>query len=431
MQTPARTPAGGITTSQSPPFSLPIRYMLLGMVGFIVFAVDLVVQSSGLNGHTTFLPNIVALTHLLTLGSLLAFVMGAVYQLSTVAFLIPIKTVALAKWNFWLYGISIVGLIVSMMVWWVMGLMVFGTLAVIAIYLYSIIIIWSISVSKVRGAMQWFVLSAHIYLIVAVSLALLLIISFLAPGFLANVYQPLLLSHIVFAAGGFFTFLVMGFSFKLLPMFTLSHGFSTSRQKWTLILAHVALWAFVFGIWLNLRNVLWIAGIIAIATFINHLFDLRGIMKKRLRKKTEAPIYVVLVATSIGGFVFLLLFVQLGVALQITGWQEIVTFYLMGWVTLTVMGFAYKIIPFLIWNERFSKKVGKEKTPMIADLLHPNRARPVLIGFLVGLVLLTVFSLISWMPGTMIGTLLIGVSLVVFSIQLLRVVDLKKVGKEL
>ncbi len=430
MQTLARTPAGGITTSQSPPFSLPIRYMLLGMVGFLVFAVDLVIQSSGLNGHNTFLPSIVALTHLLTLGSLLAFVMGAVYQLSTVAFLVPIKTVTVAKWNFWLYAISIVGLIISMMVWWVMGLMIFGTLAVIAIYLYSLIIIWSVMATNLRGAMQWFVLSAHVYLIVAVSLALLLIISFMVPGFLANVYQPLLLSHIIFAAGGFFTFLAMGFSFKLLPMFTLSHGFSTSRQKWTLILLHIALWAFIAGIWLNDRSALWVAGIIGIAAFINHLFDVRGIMKKRLRKNTEAPIYAVLIAAYSGGFAFLLLFVQLGVALQIAGWQEIVTFYLMGWITLTVMGFAYKIIPFLIWNERFRKKIGKEKTPMIADLLHPNRAKPVLIGFLAGLILLTVCSLMEWIPGTVIGTLMIGASIAVFAIQLLLVVNLKKVGKE-
>ena len=431
MQATARTPVGGIITSQSPPFTLPIRYMILGVIGFGIFAVDLVLQSNGISQHDTYMPSVVALTHMLTLGSLLAFVMGAVYQLATVAFLIPIKLIRLARLNFWLYALSVIGLIFSMGYWWMMGLLVFGSCAVISIYLYAVIIVWSVVKTKVAGAMKWFVLCAHVYLMIAVTLALLLILSLQFAGFLAGDYQPLLLSHIIFAVGGFFTLLVMGFSFKLLPMFTLSHGYSTVRQKFTLILANVALWGLIAGVWLNFRSLLWVAGMIGVVTFINHVIDLKGIMKKRLRKHTEAPMHAVMIAAYIGGVTLLGLLIQLGVSFQLPGWQGVVTFYLMGWITFTVMGFSYKIIPFLIWNERFSKRVGKEKTPMIADLLHPNRTKPVLIGFLSGLVVLTIFTMVKWTPGTVIGSLLIGSSLLVFCIQLIVVINPKHVVKEL
>ena len=431
MQAATRAPTGGITTSQSPPFILPIRYMILGVIGFGLFAIDLVLQSIGLSQNDTLMPSVVALTHILTLGSLLAFVMGAVYQLATVAFLIPIKLLRLARLNFWLYAVSVTGLIFSMGYWWMVGLLVFGTCAVVSIYLYAVIIVWSVAKTKVTGAMKWFVLCAHVYLMIAVTLALLLILSMQFAGFLAGAYQPLLLSHIIFAAGGFFTLLVMGFSFKLLPMFTLSHGYSTARQKFTLILANVALWGLIAGVWLNLRGLLWIAGTIGVITFINHVIDLKGIMKKRLRKNTEAPMHAVMIAAYIGGVTLLGLLIQLGVSFQLPGWQVVVTFYLLGWITFTVMGFSYKIIPFLIWNERFSKKVGKEKTPMIADLLHPNRTKPVLIGFLSGLVLLTIFTVVKWVPGTVIGSVLIGSSLLVFCTQLIMVISPKNNRKEL
>ncbi|WP_029422916.1 hypothetical protein [Alicyclobacillus macrosporangiidus] len=91
---------GGVVTSQSPPFTVPMRYMLLGMAGFVLFAFDLAAQSIHLSGGGALLPAVIALTHLLTLGSLLSFIMGAVYQLATVAFLIPIASERSARLNF-------------------------------------------------------------------------------------------------------------------------------------------------------------------------------------------------------------------------------------------------------------------------------------------------------------------------------------------
>lgn len=222
--------------------------MMLGVLGFGLFALDLVAEATHLANAGAFLPSVVALTHLLTLASLLAFVMGAVYQLSTVAFLVSIVAPNIARINFWLYSISVVGLISSMATWWQTGLIVFGSLATLSLYAYAAIVILSLRRSKVGGAMKSFVVSAHVYLILGVSAAWLMILSLRVAG-LMNYMTDLLLTHIVFAMGGFFSFLAIGFTFKLLPMFTLSHGFETGRQKWTLLLAHVSLWAILAGVW--------------------------------------------------------------------------------------------------------------------------------------------------------------------------------------
>jgi hypothetical protein len=40
----------------------------------------------------------------------------------------------------------------------------------------------------------------------------------------------------------------------------------------------------------------------------------------------------------------------------------------MGGVSLTVLGFLYKIVPFLVWYHCYSREVGRAKVPAMADL---------------------------------------------------------------
>lgn len=425
-------PGGGVVTSQSPPFAVPIRYILLGILCFGLFAIDFAIQSPSLARGIPGAPNVVALTHVLTLGALLSFVMGAVYQLTTVAFLIPITSVPTARWNFWLYLVSFIGLFISMSKWWAPGFLVFGFAMVIAIYLYAFVLIVSLSHTKVRGPMLGFVISAHIYLILAVSVAVLLVLadSGTVPA-LDPVMSQLIATHILLAVGGFFTFLVMGFSFKLLPMFTLSHGFPTWRQKWTLTLAHVAMLAVLTGIWTHVSAFFWVGGGVAIAAFISQILDMRGIVKKRMRKRVEPPIQGVVLAAIAGILGLCLLLVRIMWPLGEAGWQGVVMFYLMGVVTLTVMGFSYKIVPFLIWTKRYSKPTGKGKPVLISDLIDLNETRPVLIGFGVGLVVLTASAAAAWTPGVIGSCILIAIAMVVFCIQIFKVMELSKLGKEL
>lgn len=434
MQTPASTfvPGGGVVTNQSPPYAIPIRYMLLGVVCFGLFAIDLAFQAGSLAKGNPGVPSIVAVTHLLTLGTLLAFVMGAVYQLTTVAFLIPIAGVSMARYNFWLYFVALAGLFVSMARWWHLGLLICGLMMVVSIYIYAIVMIVSLLRTKVRGPMFGFVISAHAYLILAVSVAVLLVLadSGTLPE-LNNWMGPLIVSHILLALGGYFTFLLMGFSFKLLPMFTLSHGFATGRQKWMLMLAHLALWLLIAGVWTRETDLMWAGALFGVAVFVSQLVDVRGILMKRMRRKIEPPIRAV-VAAVVGGILGLcLLLVQLLLQRGQAGWQSVVLFYLLGAITFTVMGFAYKIVPFLIWSKRYSKPTGKGKPILISDLINLNRAWPVLIAFALGLIILTASSATQWRIGAIVGGVLIALAILTFCAQILRVIDPRKLGKEL
>ncbi|WP_040290893.1 hypothetical protein [Alicyclobacillus hesperidum] len=435
MQTSAGAPVmGGISTSQSPPFAVPIRYMLFGVICFGLFAIDFAFQSSTFAHGVPGTPSVVALTHALTLGALLSFVMGAVYQLTTVAFLVPIASVTAARWNFWIYLIGVVGLFTSMSRWWPLGLLVFGFVTVISLYLYCAVMLTSLAKTKVRGPMFGFVLSAHAYLILAVSVAVLLVLA--DSGYVPTLdlaIGQLIATHIVLAAGGFFTFLILGFSLKLLPMFTLAHGFSTWRQKWTLRLAHVSVWVIIAAIWVAIPLLFWLGAICGLLTLLIHLWDMWAIIKNRMRKKVEWPILGVVSAVVMGFFGLCLFLLRLFWHGGEAGWQTIVMFYMLGVVTMTVMGFAYKIVPFLIWTKRHSRAQATRqgKPILISDLIDVRRSRPVFIGLIAGIIAGTTAASVSWAPGVIGGCMVIGLAIVMFSVQMLRVLKLPTLRKEL
>ncbi|MCL6633697.1 MAG: hypothetical protein K6T63_13825 [Alicyclobacillus herbarius] len=459
-------PLQGVNTAQSPPFTLPIRYMLLGVCGFLAFALDLAAQSLHLATAGPFAGGGPALTHLLTLASLLAFVMGAVYQLSTVAFLVPIRGERLARANFWLYTASIAVLIGSMAGHSQMGMLLGGAGALVALYVYGGIMLATLAGTKVRGVMQGFVLSAHAYLILAVTAAWLRIVAYTWTP-LSPFGLKLLATHILLFVGGFFTFLIMGFSFKLLPMFTLAHGFPTWRQKWTLGLAHLAIWLLGAGIWSGRTVCLWLGAVAGLAAFVNHLLDVRGILKHRMRKRLEPPIQGVTAAGFAALLAIGLLLLQLAWRRGIPGWEGAASLYLLGWIALTIMGYAYKIIPFLIWTERYSARAARKKptvgsaaakpaagqdptaatgkstsggrlpasvprkTPLIADLINLRLSRWVLAGAALGLVLVTAGLTVPFGASTVVGCLLLACAVLVFVYQMMRVIHPSQVVKEL
>ncbi|KUO95374.1 hypothetical protein [Ferroacidibacillus organovorans] len=431
QQTSIQSKERGGLVSQSPPFSVPIRYMTFGIACFGIFALDLVFQSFHLTHGDPGAPEIVALTHLLTLGSLLSFVMGAVYQLATVAFLIPIATVRVARLNFWLYALSFIGLFYAMSTWWGAGFLLFGSLLVVALFVYAIVMLLSLTRVKAKDVMWGFVVSAHVYLMLAISLAIVLVFGdSVAINALSPWMDRLIATHILLAAGGFFGFLVIGFSYKLFPMFTLAHGYGTKWHKWTLMLAHSAMVFLLLGIW---RTVLfsWMGVAAGACAVVLHAVSLRSMVRHRMKKKVEAPIHAVIYAVIVGLLALGLFFFASVAGGGQRAWESVVTFYLLGWVTLTMMGYAYKIVPFLIWSKRYSNRKGSGKTPVIADLINVSQSRPVFSSFALGFVTLTVGEIRVWPALSVFGAVLTAFAIVLFCFQMVRVLDLKKLGKEL
>jgi hypothetical protein len=59
---------------------------------------------------------------------------------------------------------------------------------------------------------------------------------------------------------------------------------------------------------------------------------------------------------------------------QETALHASVWFLLLGFVSFFIIGHLYKIVPFLVWFERFAPLVGKEKVPMLHEMYSKEGA---------------------------------------------------------
>jgi len=85
-------------------------------------------------------------------------------------------------------------------------------------------------------------------------------------------------------------------------------------------------------------------------------------MDKDIYLKSLLFSYGSLFTTIIMGIVYI--FIPNQSLLLAIGW-----FIFLGFITFIINGHLYKIVPFLVWYQRFSPLIGKKKVPMLADMV--------------------------------------------------------------
>ena len=65
-----------------------------------------------------------------------------------------------------------------------------------------------------------------------------------------------------------------------------------------------------------------------------------------------------------------------------------------GFFGFMITGHIYKIIPFLVWFERFSPLVGKQKIPMLADMVPQKSSQAQFVFSSIGVIVVT-FAIVT------------------------------------
>ncbi len=182
----------------------------------------------------------------------------------------------------------------------------------------------------------------------------------------------LLKGHVFSMVGGYIMITIMGLSMVLIPMFGLAHDFSWRLVKTAVglmsVAAAVMLLSALFGGRALPEYLAYFAGAASLFFYGRQVVIL---YRKRARK--EHDIYAVSLYVAYGTLAVSLLLVAFfllggGVRLLLAaGWMMFVGFF-----GFLITGHLYKIVPFLVWFERFSPLVGKQKVPMLAEML-PDR----------------------------------------------------------
>lgn len=415
--------AGGLGTRFAPSFSLIRAHFAFGLLGLVALSVGLIAHAGGLEGHF-FQPHLLGLVHACVLGWLLPTAFGAMHQLVPVVFEVPVRSERVAWASFGLYVASVVVFVTQM---WRLDvgptLAIAGTGAAVAIWLYLLNLAITLLKSTVRSVTGAYVVSAFVYLALAVVIGALLAWNLASP-YLPQNHLDVLRAHAHVAALGFFGFLVMGVGYRLMEMFLLSHG-ARERAGWVALYAtHVAVIALAVGFWfVQLRPLVWLGIAAAAVGGTAFLVQVRLIWIRRMRKKAlrEAAWRHSLLSFGYFGLTILigltLALLPAGEALDRLTLSYGLIFFL-GFLGAIVIGQLYKILPFLVWLHRFSRLVGLMKVPAASEMLGERPKQIQLALMHLGLLALVVGVLADVAPVRLIGALLFAGSTVMVVVNL-------------
>ncbi|SHO80809.1 hypothetical protein MNB_SV-15-458 [hydrothermal vent metagenome] len=378
-----------ISQDFAPPFRLIAPYFIIGVILFVIstalaFGFNITEISSS---HNTTL----AWVHIFLLGFVMMVIFGAMAQLVPVVLEVGHFAVDL---YYVIYPLLLIGSI----------LMAFGFLLSPALLPYGgIIVLISLlifvyetflTIKKVKklNLVMTTVLIANTFLFLGLIFGILMALGY--AGTIDINIISLLKAHIYLVLAGYVGITIMGMSLILLPMFWLSHSFSWKPVEY-------ALWTMSIGVvWVMLSSILdsivleYSGYIMAIIALILYFYQIYLIYTTRVRMEKDIYLYSLLFSYSnlilalIMGVIYLI-FPNENLLLAI-GWT-----IFMGYIAFIINGHLYKIVPFLVWYQRFSPLIGKQKVPMLADMVPVRSAKMQFIFSSSGVILATFAILIA------------------------------------
>jgi len=360
----------------SPPFRIVSKYFIATIISFLLFNFMLLLNYNYISGHH-FQPRILAITHIATLGFITMIIFGAMFQLVPVVLEVKLFSTILAEIQFWIYTAGVFLLVIK---FWNFNLSLLFIIPALllstAIVLFSINIILSMIKGKNWNITGTYLASALFWLLITALAGYLLSKNLDKPFFKISHLQYLRL-HAITAFVGWVGLVIMGVSYKLIPMFTLSHGYKLTAGKISLVLINIGL----LGInWIMhypdtaIYNLIF--GSFVFAGILVYLFQIFTIFKKRIRKKLDVGLkfsalsFIMMFCVTMFNFSFLFYDYE-----SITNLTLVYGLLVLeGVFGLLIVGQMYKIVPFLVWYHKYSSKVGLENVPMLKDMFNENLA---------------------------------------------------------
>jgi hypothetical protein len=227
-----------------------------------------------------------------------------------------------------------------------------------------------------------FVGSALVCLFLTIFLGITLIFS-LQTGFAAQFYQAIFKSHLLMGVTGWFTLLIFGFSYKMAPMFSLSHGFPMIHARYVYGLYMSGLVITLISFFSDNSYLLKAGIFLLFAGFSVFTWHVSIIIKKRLKKKLDHSFSYALGAIGLGNLVHLAAFIALWTDHFSILIGPLVYLYLLLWIVLSIMGYLFKIVPFLWWTYKYSKEMGKKAVPSLKDVMNEKVVVPFFSVFVI------------------------------------------------
>ncbi|MDK9692806.1 MAG: hypothetical protein OEL19_00995 [Sulfurimonas sp.] len=377
-----------ISQAFAPPFKLISPFFIVG--SFFYLAAVLFMFFIGAENLSLLDAKVLGFVHLFLLGFVMMTIFGAMAQLVPVVLEVGHFGVELFYAIWPLLGIGTVMMAFGFS--YPMLLPFGGVVVLIAMMIFVMEIFLTIKKVEKLTLVMSSMLLANIFLFLGIIFGLVMALGY--AGMVNVDVDALLRSHVFLVIVGYIVVTIMGLSAVLIPMFGLSHGFSMKPLKIAITMVGVAALLIVASSFSGIKIFEYAGYLLCVAAMVVYFFFVKVLFVTRARK--EIDIYA---KSLLFSFISLLVSLALGI-LYLVGAGD--TFLLSaGWLmffgffAFIITGHIYKIIPFLVWFERFSPLVGKQKVPMLADMLPKKSSSAQLIFSAVGVVVVAVALLLQ------------------------------------
>ena len=380
-----------ISVSQdfAPPFKLISPFFIVGSF-FYLFSIVFMFFFS-VENLSMLDTKILSFVHLFLLGFVMMTIFGAMAQLVPVVLEVGHFGVELFYAIWPLLGIG-TALMALGFYSYPMLLPFGGVVVLIAMMIFVMEIFLTIKKVEKFNLVMSSILISNIFLFFGIIFGLVMALGY--AGMITVDIDSLLRSHVFLVVVGYITVTIMGLSVVLLPMFGLSHGFSMKPLERSMIIVSLSVLLVVASSFFDFVYLEYVGYILAAIGLFIYFFFTKTIYKTRARKEIDIYAkslifsYFSLIASLVIGLIYLT--VGYEPLLLASGWLMFFGFF-----AFVIIGHIYKIIPFLVWFERFSPLVGKQKVPMLADMLPVRSSSAQLIFGVTGVVIVTVAILLQ------------------------------------
>lgn len=230
--------------------------------------------------------------------------------------------------------------------------------------------------------------------------------------------------HVITAFAGWVGMVVMGVSFKLIPMFTLSHGYDLKLAKWSVALINIGLlgvnWIMHYPDTAFYNSIF---GSMIFIGFILYLIQIFIIFNKRIRKKLDVGLKFTVAALFILGITaflnFSFLFFDYERIINLTLIYGIL--FLIGFASTLIVGQMYKIVPFLVWYHKYSSKVGIENVPMLRTMFKESLAEYQFYLMISGMIMALIGLGLQIQFILLIGFVTLFISSLIFAYNMIKI----------
>jgi hypothetical protein len=344
----------------APFFKYGVVFYLISMMSLLFFEPTFAYQQMSVAGWV----------HLFLLGFVMMIIFGAMAQLIPVVLEVGHVVVDVYYIILPLLGIGASVMVVGF--WLMPSLLPYGGLLVLtAMMIFAFENIATLKKTELKTLTVRTVAWSNGYLLLGILTGFALALGL--TGDLGINVSLMLKAHVYAVLGGYVMLTIMGLSLTLIPMFSLAHGFDEEpiKKAFNILITGVGI-VFLAAV----TGLEWLMNVGYLVSFAGVLFYIWQIyIIAMLTVRKELDVWAKSMIFAFGSLVFSMM---TGLVALVTDSQTMlhttIWFFLLGFVSSMITGHLYKIVPFLVWFERYAPLVGKEKVPMLHEMYSKEGA---------------------------------------------------------